>query len=170
MIWIKREVGMSISASGCVTEIKPGQTYVGEQRFTYARTASADAKRMRMNALPMIRLVALVFALLGSPAFAADPACRTTWELNVGPEGDIRHVDLISLPQAKAISLVWLSVTNYIPQRVTAIYTDENNVTQTRNLVKGQAIVISLKTLQIEAQSHAGSHSFFGIGGCFSLF
>jgi uncharacterized RmlC-like cupin family protein len=47
---------MSASATGHVTVIKPGQTYVGKQGFTYGAGASAEtvgAKNICMNVLPM---------------------------------------------------------------------------------------------------------------------
>ena len=47
---------MSASAMDRVTVIKPGQTYVGKQGFTYGAGASAetvDAKHICMNVLPM---------------------------------------------------------------------------------------------------------------------
>ncbi len=47
---------MSASATGHVTVIKPGQTYVGKQGFTYGAGASAEtvgAKHICMNVLPM---------------------------------------------------------------------------------------------------------------------
>ena len=47
---------MSASAMDRVTVIKPGQTYVGKQGFTYGAGASAEtvgAKHICMNVLPM---------------------------------------------------------------------------------------------------------------------
>jgi uncharacterized RmlC-like cupin family protein len=47
---------MSASATGRVTVIKPGQTYVGKQGFTYGAGASTEtvgAKHICMNVLPM---------------------------------------------------------------------------------------------------------------------
>lgn len=47
---------MKIPAHNGVTVIKPGQTYVGKQGFTYGAGASAEtvgAKRICMNVLPM---------------------------------------------------------------------------------------------------------------------
>lgn len=47
---------MAASATGRVQVIKPGQTYVGKQGFTYGAGASAEtvgAERICMNVLPM---------------------------------------------------------------------------------------------------------------------
>ena len=47
---------MSVVATDRVTVIKPGQTYVGKQGFTYGAGASAEtvgAKHICMNVLPM---------------------------------------------------------------------------------------------------------------------
>src|ERR1017187_7631218 len=55
-VWIRQEVLMSALATDRVTVIKPGQTYVGKQGFTYGAGASAEtvgAKHICMNVLPM---------------------------------------------------------------------------------------------------------------------